>query len=544
MAGQAEQKAADQKPVDWRLDAPPREGSDSEPVWARRASRQAILLLLFPYLLAFVVNGVAQRISRAGDAQTDIERVRVELARRVNNDPADMAKLRAAVDALVSETHADATTPAAKRFRALAMTVAWEWRAPYVDLLGQSGRGPAEIVPEKERSRLAILAWSTADARMREALRWEWIDSLVVQAFFVFFLPGLGILSFLRARREIIAENKTAAVGFSSFTRAINHRRNRHLLANKTRMFFWRRFSLGALLTLGTTYMFTPLGQLTSTLTSYGSSRPVPGETSLPIWSYHFSDAPIMLTGFVGFLLYLFTSSLHRSVTRNLNDRFTMSLFARGMVVSLLGLVLSSITTGDDAARALVFLVGVFPQRGVEWLAKKASITADSLGGVARFESLVALDEDKQSTLRELGIDSVHDLARCDLEHVLDEVGIDANVLVRATDRALLVDTFGVDGAKKLESLPVFTASELVIYVKIPPKELEERRSTLTAEERRPEKFDPTKLPRRDPAEVQTRLAEVKDALGVKNVEVQIAALEGDDNVLYILHQKLVYAQR
>jgi len=86
---------------------------------------------------------------------------------------------------------------------------------------------------------------------------------------------------------------------------------------------------------------------------------------------------------------------------------------------------------------------------------------------------------------------------------------------------------------EKLETIPVFTATELVLYTVVAPVS---RAEVTTA------KLD--ELPRRPDAERAARMAEVAAALGAKNVEVQVAALMDDDNVRFIVHQKLAYAKR
>jgi hypothetical protein len=540
---------------------PPAEGSVDEPAWANRSAWTAIVLLLIPYAVAFSF-APCQRISRAEDALEDIQRIQRELDARIPSadpkagvDDVVDVDLDPIVRDMVVDVYGEEKTRTpkrardAERYHELALAAAWEWRGAYRRIAAEDKAAAAAQRPVPATS-IRERAWERARERARESLGWEWMLVLSIQAFNVFLLPGLGVLSFLRARREIReahtqVKDGNATEGFSSFARAIQHRRNRHLLQTKTRIYFWRRYALGALLTLGTTYMFAPRGQLASQLGDYTVSRPVPGGSSHPFFADHFIDAPIMVTGFVGYLLYVFVASLGRSFTRDLNDRFTLSLLSRGLVVGLLGLVLSAVADGSDGARALVFIVGVFPQRGIEWLSKKAAITPEGLPGTtSSFDALPSIDDDKATVLREVGINGVHDLARCDLSRLLEDVGIDPNLLARAADRALLVDTFGLEAAKKLEAVPIYTATELVLFCSVPPEALDRKRSGLKASEKRPQQLHPRDLDRHSAEEVTRRKGVVAEKLGAVDISVQLAALEDDDNVQFILHQRMAYAHR
>jgi hypothetical protein len=494
-------------------------------------------------------------VTRATDALEDVQRVQLEIREYAGpdlsklvgtgNDKLTIDKLAAQ---MTTELYGDEKSRTPERARdageydRLVRTIAYQWLSTY-RMYGQRNQ------------KTAAAAWEIVSDRAATSLRNDWLFVLAVQLFNVFVLPGLGMVLFFRAALEIEGATDEARRGFTSFARAIAHRRNRHLLVIGQRWYLFRRYALGSILVLGTTYMFAPRGQLASALGSYPFDAAIPGTESIPYYAEHFIDAPLLVTGFVGYLLYLITESLHRAFTGNLNDRFTLSLLNRGLVVGLLGMVLSAVADGADGARALIFVVGIFPQRGIEWLSKKASLTPEGLlGATSKFDVLPEIDDDKITVLREVGIDGLHDLARCDLERVVIDVGIDANVLCRAADRALLIDTFGLEGAKKLEALPVFTASELVLFISLPAESVVSVREGLIAETKaarsadptkpRPNRLDIRKVARRTEAQRNTQMEKVVEKLGAVDVSVQLAMLEDDDNVQYILHQVFAYEQR
>ncbi len=516
--------------------SPPPPGDPAEPRWATRTASKAIGLLLVPFVLAFATAGY-QRLDRWHEAERALDRVHGDLAGRLGPD-AEAPWVT--VERMVTELYGEPATRTperarfAERYRELALATAYEWRAAYRALdpaVRASPDGPGR-------------AWDRARERASTALRNGLVAALVVQLFAVFLVPGLTIMALLRARREIRRDSATAGTGFASFARAIRHQRNRLYLAGSEHMLFWRRLAFGAVLTQGTTYVLSPRGILASSLGDYAATFPVPGMPSHPFFIDHFRDAPLLVTGFTGYLLYVFVTSLQRAFSRDLTDRFTLSLFNRGLVVALLGLVLSSIGDGGDAARALVFVVGIFPQRGIEWLSAKAAVAAASPWSTAGFEALPSLDEAKQASLREVGIDGVADLARCDLERVVVDVGIDPGVLCRAVDRALLIDTFGVEAVAKLDQLPVRTASELVLFVDIAPDALDQLRGALDARDRAPQKLDVGRLARRADAERQALAALVAAKLGAAAIDGLLAALERDANVRYLLHQQVAFVER
>ena len=135
----------------------------------------------------------------------------------------------------------------------------------------------------------------------------------------------------------------------------------------------------------------------------------------------------------------------------------------------------------------------------------------------------------------ELGINSVADLAKEDLpDWLIIQSRVHPRLLVRAVDRALLKVQLG-DLVTKLEAIPVFTASELVLYA-IGDRCYKPRwqQSGLTP------KFDIRKT--LDDQAVAARYNELEKILGTKNIELQIGLLANDRNLIFILDNKLTYS--
>jgi hypothetical protein len=181
-----------------------------------------------------------------------------------------------------------------------------------------------------------------------------------------------------------------------------------------------------------------------------------------------FENAPPLVAGFVGFLLYVTMTLFARFTSNDVNDRMFVSFFNRGITVLFFGLVLSGVSSeGGNVLRALAFVIGVFPQAGMQAIANIAKVgvekyTADASRGL---QDIADIDVLKQSVLAELGITSVSDLARSDLKQLVALVGINPCVLLSAVDKALLLDAVNPPLAAKLDaSYTLRSASRFVDY--------------------------------------------------------------------------------
>ncbi len=305
--------------------------------------------------------------------------------------------------------------------------------------------------------------------------------AIVVQAVFVLWVPLLLAVAIARARRRL-CHRRSHRAGWAQmpqdqrdFLDALEMR-DKRILAEDRAVFFLR-FCFGAMLVLGTTYIFAPYGLKATYLMSLVDEHALPGHTSFTLWSTSFASAPVIVVGFVGYLLYAVITATQRFVQDDLDDQAMLSLFVRGLVVILLSLALGSSDINETLARLFVFVAGVFPLRALEAIAKKVNIAIDPDFGSAApsFEGLPSLDTVKVFALRSAGIESTYDLAAIKIEEIAQRVRIDPRLLGHAVDRAILIEAVGQQMVKDLEPFAIGTATELVDLRDDMPHEVTEK---------------------------------------------------------------------
>jgi hypothetical protein len=308
--------------------------------------------------------------------------------------------------------------------------------------------------------------------------------TLGAQALFVLWIPFLLMISIARANHKLAARASVERDGRAvraaprpppaaakSLRDSINLRDQRILAED--RMFFIPRLCFGALLVLGTTYVFAPFGLKASYIMSLVDDHALPGRTSFALWSNNFSAAPVMVVGFVGFLIYALITATQRFAQDDLDDQAIFALLVRGLIVILLSFALSSSPINDAAARMFVFIAGVFPLRALEAIAKRANLTIDPdfpSDGPGSFDGIPSLDPAKVFALRAAGIQSTYDLAAMPIEEIVGRVRIDPRLLGRAVDRAILIDAIGPRLTCELEPFAITSATELVAVLPSMPE--------------------------------------------------------------------------
>jgi uncharacterized protein YhhL (DUF1145 family) len=331
--------------------------------------------------------------------------------------------------------------------------------------------------------------------RARTATMLDFCIMLAAQALFVLWIPCLLMISLARANHNLekhggskrgSSEGQTADPQLPAATIVRGARdprkardrgnaldlRDQRILA-EDRRFFVPRLCFGTLLVLGTTYLFAPFGIKASCIMSLVSAHALPGQTSFALWSSNFDAVPVMVVGFVGFLIYALITATQRFAQADLDDYGVFALLVRGLVVVLLSLVLSSSPVSDGISRLFVFIAGVFPLRALEAIAKRANITLDPelpSDGPGSFEGIPNLDAAKVFALRAAGVQSTYDLAAMPVKEIIRRVRIDPRVLGRAVDRAILIDAIGLDLQKELAQHGITSATELVaLQPSMPP---------------------------------------------------------------------------
>jgi hypothetical protein len=325
-------------------------------------------------------------------------------------------------------------------------------------------------------------------------------------------LAGLFIADLYRARRELRASGCFRHGKHASLVEEIAWERNWRSLEQPSQ-FFARRFGFSLLIAAGANYILSPIGVQASIFGDYTQLHPILGTASVPYFVDQAAQASPVAIGFCGFMVFSLLTLADRAVHRDLDDRLFTALLNRGIVVLILSLVLTGVTDGGPLSRALIFLVGVFPKTGIDAIAKMAQIRVEQITSdeVAGFEVLRDINFPKGVTLRELGIGDANDLAKSDVGELVLRVGMAPQTLFDAVDQAVLIRTFGPSAAKKLEGVPLFTATQLLAFVG-------------EAGERKP-----------------GCLATVVEILGVKDISVMLQEIEEDANVIYLLQKKRDY---
>lgn len=282
---------------------------------------------------------------------------------------------------------------------------------------------------------------------------------LVLQLFLLLCLPTL-LFANLRSVQKRLHEDSAARGRIEEVERL----RNADVLRQAGSIgWFFSRCVLAYLLVLGTTYVVCPLGLKTSYLMEVATIRAVPGHMSQPLWTTHFGDAPVVVFGFVGFFLYALLVALQRFFANDLDDRFLAALLGRGVIVMLLGLGLAATALDEPLGRLLVFVAGVFPLGALEAIAKRVQVTVDPAiaGHTGTFEGLPQLSSQLIAALRSAGIESTHQLALMTPRAVAARVRIDAALLTRLMDRAILIELAGIEVYKKLDAHGIGGARQL-----------------------------------------------------------------------------------
>ncbi|HET7500331.1 MAG TPA: hypothetical protein VFK02_04985 [Kofleriaceae bacterium] len=349
----------------------------------------------------------------------------------------------------------------ARRFHELARVIAHDLERARTSRRAASGETPAQIV-------------------RRRAQRDTMLDFFLtfgVQALFVLWIPMLLAISIARAIHKLDARASRGPQPGSSLpgdaAQSLRHSlelRDLRILG-EDRMYFIPRLCFGTLLVLGTTYVFAPFGLRASYLLSLVDDHALPGHTTFALWSDNFSAAPVIVVGFVGFLIYALITATQRFAQNDLDDQSIFALLVRGLVVMLLSFALSSSSINKEACGLFVFIAGVFPLRALEAIAKRCNVTIDPdfpSDGPGSFEGIPCLDPAKVFALRAAGIESAYDLAAIPIDEIVSRVRLDPHLLGRAVDRAVLIDAVGPDLARALEPFAITSATELVAALPVP----------------------------------------------------------------------------
>ncbi len=479
--------------------------STTETAWARRQALRASFRVLLPFLIA-VALGIVHRVDGVVGATRDLKAIAERTIPSPTGPPETISHLaHRLAEEVYGERHDE---EAAARYESLVRVVAKEMER----LDNKIDRFESEA-----RSTLLTNAWFP----------------IAIHGLLLLFFPGLLLSGFLRAAQGIRQVADTGPP--TTFAAHVWYRRYLHLLESQEHRFFWRRLGFALLMGYGTIYLVAPLGVKAMAVGDYLTLNAIPGEPTYPFLLTAFQKAPPFSVGFAGFYLYALTLFVRRYATHDLNDRIYVPLFLRGVTVVLLGWVLASIGEEGGLSRALIFAVGIFPQAGLQAIAKMTQTTVDRLSneGGSAFRTIPEIDFWKETTLQEMGINDFNDLAKADLDELLVDLGMNPAVLLRAVDRAVLIHVLGAEAAAKLAAIPLYTASDAVLYTRGRDAWTDRWKPLGGARYPRGEALDA--------AQQQTRRAVVEEALGAKDIRLQLDHLVHDRNVQTVIDNLVSY---
>lgn len=491
------------------VSAPQMAQGSEETRWARRQALRATLVILLPFLLALAV-GVGQRFYGVHGAIDDLRDLAVRTAPQGGGPSETINDLaHRLAEEVYGEDHEEGV---ATRYKSLVRVVAKE-----MGRLPEAGR----VERFEQTARATLLRGS--------------VSPVALQAVLVLFFPALFISGFWRAAQGI-RQGAALRNRFPTFAGHVWYQRYRRLLEEQEHWFFWRRAGFAFLMGYGSVYLVAPLGVKAMVIGDYLTRNAIPGEPTFPFLLTAFEKAPPFSVGFAGFYLYALTLFVRRYTTHDLNDRIFVPLFLRGITVALLGWVLASIGEGGGLSRALVFAAGIFPSAGLQALAKLTQTTVDRLSneGGSAFKTIPEIDFWKETTLQEVGINDFNDLAKANLDQLLFDLGMNPAVLLRAVDRAVLIHVLGAEAAAKLAAIPLFTASDLVLYTR-GRAAWEERWAAAGIQPRFPLGAPLGEDEQREREEI------IEEALGAKDICVQIEHLAHDRNVRTVIDNLVSY---
>ncbi len=494
------------------------------PDWAMRSFLLGAAGILLPFIAMLAIVVVFQYWGVV-EATKDVESIYDRIEKRLDtatkaNTPFDPLKAAQDVVAEVYDARDQANSPIEyQRLTRLARIAAYRVETSQL-------RAKAKNEPGKPPK-----------AEVRELLFFNACGIWVLQATVVLFFPGMLVSLLSQAKDTIQANPAVDANRFESFYREARYRRSIWLLGEEAQLRLWRRLGFALIITLGSMYLFSPSGLKSTSVAEYSALKSIPSENSYPAWLDTFKNAPPAMAGFAGFFLYALTLTSYRFAIGDLSDRFFVSLFNRSITVMLISLVLSGISSnGEPISRALAFVVGVFPQTGLDSISKLAGKSIDRFtldDSTPHFRDLPEIDLWKETVLGEVGILSQYDLARARIKDLISTVGFNPRVILDAVDRAILLDALG-PAAAKLPSIPIARASQFVLYLL--GREALVGEWTAALSQQAVEEVKPI-----DDQQKASRMELVKTTLGLSDPGVVLSTLALDANVAFIIEKRLSY---
>lgn len=176
----------------------------------------------------------------------------------------------------------------------------------------------------------------------------------------------------------------------------------------------------------------------------------------------------LIISAFLGAYLFAIQELIRRYNTSDLQPQVYGSIFVR-MVVAIGIMAVAAAVLGNTASKnqlavVVAFLIGTFPQRGMDWLRDKAKDIFDTRqkeSTIRPLTNIIGINPWHEARLRELGIDDAQNLATVDIRRLLFNTVFDTGELVHWIDQAILYVKVG-DQIENLRLKKITTFSEFL----------------------------------------------------------------------------------
>ena len=396
-----------------------------------------------------------------------------------------------------------------------------------------------QLVPLSEAGREALLSKSTLDRLWSTMLIVSVAQAIVILLFpTMFHIRTNSAVSHIKRMEVTKAAQSTGRrqpMDTTFWDQVWLARHRRFLEEEGKHVKLWRRLGFATLMGLSSMYLLAPAGLTASMVGEFSRLYAAPGSPSYPFWFTAFAQASPFVIGLSGYLLYSLTVFFQRALINDVSHRLFTSLWNRGLIVIVLSLALTGIDEGSNFSRAMVFVVGVFPQTGIQAIGKFAQTGISQLrrlqpGGFAELPEIGLLAE---TALQELGVTSTLELANTDLDWLIRASSVEPRALAAAADRALLYKLFTPGQVDQLSSVPVSTASQLLLWTE-GADAYAQRKQKLGSVCRE-------LAAQINKAEKASRRAKLSQILQVENLDLQIQEIQSHRNVWFIIDNRLAY---
>ena len=174
----------------------------------------------------------------------------------------------------------------------------------------------------------------------------------------------------------------------------------------------------------------------------------------------------MIFAAFLGAYIFAIQELIRRYNTFDLLPQVYSSIFVRMVIATSVVGVGTAIITVDGGntglAFVIAFLIGIFPQRGIDWLSERSNSiisTQQRPSSVRPLDTIIGISGWHKARLVEMGIDDAQNLATVDIRKLLLTTQFDTQAIVNWIDQAILYVKVG-EKIDSLRSSQIMTFSE------------------------------------------------------------------------------------